>query len=125
MALRSNGSCYGRENITVSHLPARPLPTPTAQVEPYVKVLGVDLTIELLLKFGGAELYVAKSPGNRSRLAERDHLLQRRIPIANNWIASSLYAKGWAVSEIARRIRRTDATVRELLSRERTRNNWS
>ena len=37
----------------------RPMPQPTAQVQPCVDVLGVELTMRFLLQFGGAELYLA------------------------------------------------------------------
>ncbi len=50
------------------NLPARPFPKPPTQVEIYVKTLGTDLTIEFLLKFGGAELYIPEAPQERSRL---------------------------------------------------------
>lgn len=33
-------------------VPTRPLPKPTAQVQPYVDVLGLELTVQFLLKFG-------------------------------------------------------------------------
>jgi hypothetical protein len=32
---------------------SRPMPKPTAQVKPYVDILGVDLTVDFLLAFGG------------------------------------------------------------------------
>lgn len=43
-------------------------PRPPAQIEVFVEILGVDLTVKFLLKFGGAELYFAKDPKSRSRL---------------------------------------------------------
>lgn len=83
-------------------LPARSFPKPPAQAEIYVETLGTDMTIEFLLKFGGAELYIPEAPQGRSRLtaligiekakelAKQDHLLQRRVPLANAWIAACL-----------------------------------
>lgn len=94
-------------------VPARPFPKPSAQVETYVAILGTDMTIEFLLQFGGAELYIPELPQGRSRLAaliriektkelaKKDRLLQRRVPLANAWIAACLYAKGFPINEIA------------------------
>lgn len=41
---------------------ARPMPRPTAQVEPYFNILGAELTMQFLLTFGGAELYLSTDP---------------------------------------------------------------
>ena len=109
-------------------VPTRPLPKPTAQVQPYVDVLGLELTVQFLLKFGGSELYIPQNPKGRSRvenlvgadnvraLADVSHLLQRRVPLANAWISAFLHWQGMPVSEIARTIRRTDCTVRRYLA---------
>jgi hypothetical protein len=37
----------------------RPFPKPPAQVQHFVEVLGPELTVQFLLAFGGAELYIA------------------------------------------------------------------
>ncbi|WP_255731648.1 hypothetical protein [Phaeobacter sp. B1627] len=50
------------------------------------------------------------------------HLLQRRVPLANPWIAAFLYWQGMPVSEIARPIRRTERTVRLSLAHNHERN---
>jgi hypothetical protein len=104
-------------------------PDPPAHVAPYVAVLGLELTIEFLLTFGGAELYIAASPTDRSRLhrlvgkektvalARQAHLLQRRVPLAKPWLAACLHARGMPVAEIARTLRATDVTVRAWLRR--------
>lgn len=109
-------------------LPARPFPKPPAQVAPYVDILGPELTVQLLLTFGGAELYIPHSPQGRSRietlvgrdkvkaLVKADHLLQRRVPLANPWVAACLHFQGLATNEIARKLRITDVTVRKYLS---------
>ena len=101
---------------------------PTAQVAPYVEVLGQDMAVEFLLEFGGAEIYLAVSPKSRSRVARlvgRDRAaalagiqdrLQRRVPLANQWIAGVLKSKGLSHADIARRMRTTDVTVRKWLS---------
>ncbi len=108
-------------------LPAKPRPKPPAQVEPYVEILGDDLTVEFLLTFGGAELYIPKNPLGRSRLEklvgkqrmmelyDMAWLMQRRVPLANRWIAAYLNYKGVSSNEIARKLRVTDVTVRNYL----------
>ena len=107
---------------------ARPMPRPTAQVQPYVDVLGVDLTMKFLLQFGGAELYLAADPKGRSavvallgyhmakELAARPSLtMQRRIPLAKRWLAAMLDWQGHSTAHIARTLRVTDASVRKWL----------
>ncbi|MDK3072745.1 helix-turn-helix domain-containing protein [Sedimentitalea sp. JM2-8] len=109
-----------------------PTTKPTAQVAPYVDVLGQDLTVAFLLEFGGAEIYLAVSPKSRSRVAQLvgrekaealarvSDRLQRRVPLANQWIAGVLKSKGLSHAEIARRMRTTDVTVRKWLSQPGT-----
>ncbi|RJG46458.1 helix-turn-helix domain-containing protein [Mesorhizobium sp. DCY119] len=99
------------------------IPVP-ANVEPYVRVLGIDLTIAFLTEFGGAELYLARMPQGRSRvarlvgrdkaaaLAEAAERLPRRVPLAKRWIAEVYWSKGLSTAEIARRLRSTDVSVR-------------
>lgn len=103
---------------------------PTAQVAPYVEALGVDMAVEFLLSFGGAEIYLAVSPKSRSRVAElvgkekarklaaMSDRLQRRVPLANQWIAKVLKSKGLSNADIARRMRTTDVTVRSWLKQK-------
>lgn len=100
-----------------------------------MQVLGTDLAIEFLLRFGGAEIYIPSSPGSRSRvvdllgeektraLAAMDYLLQRRVPLANDWIIACLHAKGVPAAEIARRTRCSDVSVRKCVARIRERGN--
>jgi len=111
------------------NLPARAFPKPPAQVAPFVDILGPELTLQLLLRFGGAELYIPQNPTGRSRLetligrdkikalAQSDHLLRRRVPLANPWVAACLHFQGIATNEIARKLRITDVTVRRYLKR--------
>lgn len=99
------------------------LPRVPAQVEPYVDVLGIDLTIEFLLTFGGAVLSISRDPKGRGQLealvgyakakelGERLHILQKRVPLAKRWTARVLHAKGCSISEIARRLHTTDVSV--------------
>ena len=80
-------------------LPTRAYPAPTAQVAPYAKVLGTELTIDFLLAFGGAELVRSNNPTERSALVQllglevaqtlagQAHLMQRRVPLAKKWLA--------------------------------------
>ena len=108
-------------------LPVRPYPKPTAQVAPYVEVLGYDLAIAFLMQFGGAELYIAKDPKGRGQLealvgADRakalgaiDHRLQRRVPLAKPWLAQCLAVRGLSANAIARTLRVTDVSVRSWL----------
>lgn len=103
------------------------LPRPPANVEPYVEALGTDLAIEFLLAFGGSEIYITEDPKTRGRVtallgvknarrlgAVRDRL-QRRVPLANPWMAATLHAQGLPKQEIARRLRVSDVTVRSYL----------
>jgi len=103
-------------------------PRPPAQIEVFVEILGVDLTVEFLLRFGGAELYVAKDPKSRSQLVafvgpERAKALgqvtdrlQRRVPLVKPWTAQYLAWKGMWVAEIARTLHTTDVSVRGWLN---------
>lgn len=106
---------------------ARPMPRPTAQVAVYVDVLGVDLAMEFILQFGGAQLYLANDPKGRSdvekllgydkvkELAARASL-QRRIPLAKRWLAEMLDWKGYSKAAIARTLRVSDSTVSRYLA---------
>lgn len=103
---------------------------PPAQIEPFVRVLGVDDTIRFIEEFGGVEIYIAKNPTARSRIVkvlgrEKAEALARlaesgewpaRIPLVKPWVAAVLKAKGLPVSDIARILRTTDVTVRKYLN---------
>lgn len=104
--------------------PAAFTPKPTAQVEPYVRVLGVDGAIEFLLAFGGAEISLSINPTPRSKVAQlvgrkkaialaRTPRLPRRVPTARKWLCLALGAKGLPVNEIARKLHVTDVAVRK------------
>jgi len=113
----------GRAMIT----PDLPHPKPTAQVEPYFEVLGLDDTLRFLETFGGTEVYIADSPGTRSRvvallgydktkaLAEVSHRLQLRVPLAKRWRAHAYKAQGLLTVQIARKLCVTDVAVRNWL----------
>lgn len=107
---------------------ARPMPKPTAQVAPYFEVLGAELTVQFLLQFGGAELYLPKNPRGQSdaepligaeKLAalanSKNRSLQRRVPLAKRWIASVLHWQGHSTAHIARTLRVSDVSVKKWL----------
>lgn len=101
-----------------------------AQIAPYVEVLGIDGAREFLMEFGGAELYLATRPTERSRLvqlvgkdkatalAKAAERLPARVPVAKQWLAHVLfYKEGLSKSEIARKLHTTDVTVRGYLKK--------
>jgi hypothetical protein len=106
-----------------------PLPPPPAHVAPFVEALGAEATVALLLRFGGAEMHVARRPRARSavaaavgpeaaaRLAALADRLPRRWPLAKEWLARCLHAQGLPVAEIARRLHASDVAVRGWLKR--------
>jgi hypothetical protein len=112
-------------------MPEKPqfTPKPTAQVAPYVEVLGIDGTVDFLLEFGGAEIYLTTSPKSRSRvvasigrkktiaLADISDRLPRRVPLAKPWISAVLKSKGLSNNQIARKLHATDVSVRDWLKR--------
>lgn len=104
-------------------------PPPPAHVAPYVDVLGPEQALDFLLEFGGAELYLARAPQRRSRvarlvgadraraLANISERLPARVPLAKPWCAAMLRARGLPVAEIARRLHASDVAVRGWLRR--------
>ncbi|TBB88274.1 hypothetical protein ELH41_16215 [Rhizobium ruizarguesonis] len=99
-----------------------------AHLEPYVLALGEDKAIEFFLRFGGAQIYLSENPQPSSEAAQvigiegvralaralrSGHIL--RVPLAKEWTANRLKAKGWKVQAIARELRATDVTVRKWL----------
>ena len=101
---------------------SRPMPRPTAQIAPYVEVLGLELAIAFLLRFGGAPLYLPQDPKGKSEvekllgyaklkeLAARP-ALQARVPLAKRWLAQILHWQGYSNADIARKVRATDTTI--------------
>jgi len=110
--------------------PDLPHPKPTAQVEPYFEVLGLDDTLRFLEAFGGTEIYIAGNPGTRSSvvavvgydkakaLTELSHRLQPRVPLAKKWRARAYKAQGLLTVQIARKLCVTDVAVRNWLRAE-------
>lgn len=102
---------------------------PPANIAPYIDVLGVDGTIDFLLEFGGAELYLAANPKGRSRLAKKigvekaaqlaaaAEYFPRRVPTAKPFIAAVWRSRGLPVAEIARRLHSSDVAVRGWLKK--------
>ncbi len=84
--------------------------------------------MEFLLTFGGAELYIPRNPGKRSRivavvgvektqrLAENAHLLPRDVPLAKPWLAACMRAQGRSTNDIARTLRASSTAVRRWLN---------
>lgn len=103
-------------------------PKPPAHIEPYVRILGAEDTITVLMALGGGEIYLTANPKGRSALvelvgperaialAESIGHLKVRVPTAKPWIARCWRAKGLPVAEIARRLHTADKTVRGWLA---------
>lgn len=102
------------------------LPLPPAHIEPYVAVLGIELTIEFLLTFGGAALALSANPTERARIvqvigmekaralgvaASTNHRWQLKVPTGKPWIARVLKTQGLPQTEIARRLHVSEVTV--------------
>jgi hypothetical protein len=104
------------------------MPRPTAQVEPYVSVLGADLAVAFLLAYGGAEIYLASEPNGRAghaellgpekarALAAHPRLgMRHRVPLAKRYLAAMLSWQGHSAAGIARTLRASDVSVRRWL----------
>lgn len=77
----------------VAAYPPPPFCANSVQIQAYIEILGLDLTVDFLLAFGGAELHLSRDPKGKSRLSalvgpERakalgqvTHRLQRRVPL--------------------------------------------
>lgn len=101
-----------------------------AHIALFVEALGQDGAVRFFMAFGGAELYVARSPKGRGmverelgletalRLAELSDraILPRRIPMPKPWLAQVLKSQGLPVAEISRRLHASDVAVRRWLS---------
>lgn len=96
------------------------------QLAPYIRAIGEEKTVQLVLACGGAPLYFAKNPTLRSRVTqivgedgvkalERELGDRVRVPLAKKWIATYLASQGLGPQEIARRMHTTDVTVRNYL----------
>ena len=106
-----------------------PVPAGTpAEVAPYVRAVGVDQAVEVVLAFGGAPLYFARNASSRSTVAKivgtkGVEALERelgagtlRVPLVKAWVARHLKdAHGMSAQAIARKLHTTDVTVRSYL----------
>lgn len=105
-------------------LPGPAFPKPTAQIEPFHRVLGPELTITFLLQFGGAPLTLSDNPQGRGAVEHlvgqekaRElavscaHLFKKRVPLAKRWLAQALKVQGHSNAQIARTLRSTDVSV--------------
>lgn len=105
-------------------------PLPTAQVQVYVDVFGIELTVEFLLAFGGAELQMGNGNRVHGQLAklvgvdralalyeksQESNRMQTRVPLAKPWVAKCLYAQGASKAAIARKLHVSDVSVRKWL----------
>ncbi|MEP5730736.1 MAG: helix-turn-helix domain-containing protein [Sulfitobacter sp.] len=105
----------------------RNYPLPPPHVQRFVDVLGVEATIDFLLNFGGAELYIPTTPKGKSDvervigpgklqlLSEMSSALKNRVPLGTKWLAQCLSIQGLSTAAIARRLRVTDVTLRKYL----------
>lgn len=99
-------------------------PPPPAHVAVYSDVLGYDLTVEFILHFGGAELYIPAQSKGRGELAKflgvemadllasHTHRLPARVPTAKPWLAEVFRHRGMSVAQIARKLHVSDVAVR-------------
>ena len=95
-----------------------------AHVQPFVDVLGADLTERLVMELGGAPVYLSERPQGRSKAVdvlgvEKTIALARalgpgmvKIPNAKRWLAARLSSRSVAVYEIARRLHMSERAVR-------------
>lgn len=100
----------------------------TAQVEPYVDALGLDLAVKFLLAFGGTEVYLSEKPKEDSQvvsaigregaiaLARRIGSGPCRVHTAKPFLASYFrYMKDWSVVRIARELHMSEVSIRKWL----------
>lgn len=105
---------------------AEPAPVP-AHLGPYVDVLGADGAVTLFLELGGSQIYLPRRSSDRTAAAKAigadnvERLAQAmghgyiKVPLARQWIAQVLRARGVSDNEIARLVRADVATVRRWL----------
>ncbi len=103
--------------------PMNPPPKPTAQVAVYSDVIGVEMAVAFLMRYGGAGCYIPKMPTGQHELVafmgmdnvlalSRRANLPARVPLAKPWLARYWAWKGDSVSQIARKLKSTDTIVR-------------
>ena len=102
---------------------------PPAHLSVYVEALGVQGTIQFLLRFGGGQLMIGHKPNAANPVAKEMGLeaaqalaavrdrLPAQIPVGKKWIAQVKRAEGLPVTEIARMLHTTEPTVRRYLAK--------
>ncbi len=104
---------------------------PPAHIEPYVRALGEEDAMRFFLRFGGAELYIARDPKGRGRLEQElgteaarrlaaladETMLPYRVPQPKPWMAEVMRSRGLPVVEIARSLHVTTVSVRNWLKK--------
>jgi len=135
--MQERGRCPSKSELRslkrVDEIPPN-YPLPTAQVQPYVDVLGEALAIEFLLNFGGSEVMLACDPKGRGmveRCIGQRHVaalaqvlpMIHRVPLSNPWLAKCLYAQGLSIAAIARHLRVSDVTIRRYIKGTNSRPN--
>ncbi|WP_156629477.1 helix-turn-helix domain-containing protein [Methylobacterium sp. Leaf85] len=98
------------------------------RVEPYIRALGLDGAVDLILKFGGQTILIPSKPRGKSVLEDeigRDKAEALRVvfgngklqvPVAKSWVAQQLDAKGHTRLEIAKMLHVTRQSVRNYLA---------
>ncbi|MDF3605462.1 hypothetical protein PE067_04425 [Paracoccus sp. DMF-8] len=106
-----------------------PAPRPTAQVAPFVQVLGRGGAIRLILAFGGAELSIGENPRDtnepvadvraqiRRGAGKPRHIAPPHSP-AKPWRAANCHPQDLPIAQIARKLRVSGVAVRTYLRRE-------
>ncbi len=105
-----------------------------AEIAIYVEELGHVAAIELFLTMGGAYCYFATEPqagseisrvigtegvgriARRLKAGGRQFANRVRVPLAKAWVARYLFAEGWTIADIARRVRVSDVTVKSYIT---------
>lgn len=102
-------------------------PRHPAHVAPFVEILGPAKTVAFLIEFGGTEVYMPDNPGGRGEvekfigaealkaLGARMNRPNPRLPMPRTWLVHALKAEGQSVTQICRRLKVTDKTVRRCL----------
>ncbi|MEM9968473.1 MAG: helix-turn-helix domain-containing protein [Pseudomonadota bacterium] len=103
------------------------------QIAPLHEAIGFDDTVEFLLEFGGARLYIPKKPTSKNEIArhfglEKAHAIAKvadrlptSIPTAKPFIAAALAYKGYPISRIARKLHMSENTIARYLGRQKKR----
>ncbi|OLF81259.1 hypothetical protein AWH62_00870 [Maricaulis sp. W15] len=103
-----------------------------ANLQPYVDALGAEEAERFFLALGGSDIYLPIKSSPRSlaartigadrveKLADAMGAGYYKVPLARQWIARSMAARGAHYAEIARTVRADVATVRRWLGPRET-----